>query len=166
VIAPPAHGIFISYRRSDAGPYARLLQVQLGQHLPGTPVFMDLDSIEAGTDFAEAIKAGVASCRILIALIGPRWATVADGDGQRRLDDPDDYVRFEIRTAFERRARVIPVLVDGATMPHRQQLPDDLATLGRLNALQMSYDRYVYDEGRLMTIIQKLLASEVADATK
>ncbi len=166
MIPPPARGVFISYRRSDAGPYARLLQVRLGQHLPGTPVFMDLDSIEAGTDFVEAIQAGVASCRILIALIGPRWVTVTDGEGRRRLDDPDDYVRFEIRTALERRARVIPVLVDGATMPHRQQLPDDLAALARLNALQMSYDRYVYDEGRLMTIIQKLLAAEVAHATR
>jgi TIR domain-containing protein len=165
-MAPPVSGVFISYRRCDAGPYARLLQVRLGQRLPGTAVFMDLDSIEVGTDFAEAIKTGVASCRVLIALIGARWASVTDGDGRRRLDDPDDYVRFEIRTALERRARVIPVLVDGATMPHRQQLPDDLATLARLNPLQMSYDRYEYDEGRLMAIVEKLLAADAADTTQ
>ena len=101
-MAPPARGVFISYRRSDAGPYARLLQVRLGQFLPGTPVFMDLDSIEAGTDFAEAIKAALESCRVLIALIGPRWLTVSDAEGRPRLDDPDDYVRFEIRTALEK----------------------------------------------------------------
>ena len=158
-----AYGVFISYRRSDAGPYARLLQVQLTQHLPGTPVFMDLDSIDAGTDFAEAIEAGVESCRILLALIGPRWFTTSDEEGRRRLDDPDDYVRFEIRTALDRGARVIPVLVDGATMPKRQELPDDLAKLARLNALQMSYDRYQYDESRLITIIQKTLAAERAE---
>jgi hypothetical protein len=162
VTPPLIHGVFISYRRSDAGPYARLLQVQLSHHLPATPVFMDLDSIEAGTDFAEAIKAGVDSCRVLVALIGPKWLTLGDGEGRRRLDDPDDYVRFEIRTALERRVRVIPVLVDGATMPQRQQLPDDLGRLTRLNALQMSYDRYEYDESRLMTIIQKVLAAESA----
>ena len=163
--AASAHGVFISYRRSDAGPYARLLKVQLGQRLGGTPVFMDLDSIEAGTDFAEAIRAGVGSCRILLALIGARWLTVSDEEGRRRLYDPDDYVRFEIRTALERGVRVIPVLVDGATMPRRQQLPDDLANLTRLNALQMSYDRYEYDESRLMTIIQKILAAESAETT-
>jgi hypothetical protein len=160
VTAPSAYGVFISYRRSDAGPYARLLQVQLGRHLPGTPVFMDLDSIEVGADFAEAIKAGVESCRVLIALIGPRWLAVSDQEGRRRLDDPDDYLRFEIRTALERRVRVIPVLVDGAAMPHRQQLPDDLAPLARRNALQMSYDRYEYDESRLMTVIGKVLAAD------
>jgi len=166
VTAPPACGVFISYRRCDAGPYARLLQVQLSRRLPGTPVFMDLDSIEAGADFAEAIKAGVGSCRVLIALIGPRWLTVTDAGGRRRLDDPGDYVRFEIRTALERCARVIPVLVDGVTMPVRQQLPDDLAPLARLNALPMSYDRYEYDEGRLMAAIHKLLAAESAGAAK
>ncbi len=155
--APPRCGVFISYRRSDAGPYARLLLVQLGQHLHGATVFMDLDSIEAGTDFAEAIEAAVSSCRVLIALIGRRWLTITDEEGRRRLDAPDDYVRFEIRTALESHARVIPVLLDGATMPQRRQLPDDLAPLARLNALPMSYDRYEYDESRLMTIIQKLL---------
>ena len=162
MIPPPARGVFISYRRSDAGPYARLLQIRFGQRLRGAPVFMDLDSIEAGDDFAEAIQAAVESCRVLIALIGPRWLTVSDAEGRPRLDDPDDYVRFEIRTALERRARVIPVLVDGATMPHRQQLPDDLARLARLNALPMSYDRYEYDESRLITITQKSLAAESA----
>jgi hypothetical protein len=165
VTASSAYGVFISYRRSDAAPYARLLKVQLSQRLGGAPVFMDLDSIEAGADFAEAIRTGVGSCRILLALIGARWLTVSDEEGRRRLDDPDDYVRFEIRTALERRVRVIPVLTDGATMPRRQQLPDDLASLTRLNALQMSYDRYEYDESRLMTIIQKILAAASAGTT-
>lgn len=165
VTAPTAHGVFISYRRSDAGPYARLLLVQLGQYLHSATVFMDLDSIEAGTDFAEAIEAAAGSCRVLIALIGSRWLTVTDEEGRRRLDDPDDHVRFEIRTALESHARVIPVLVDGATMPQRRQLPDDLAPLARLNALPMSYDRYEYDESRLISIIRKLLAAESVNAT-
>jgi hypothetical protein len=160
VTAPLAYGIFISYRRTDAGPYARLLHVRLGQHLPGTPVFMDLDSIEVGADFAEAIEVGPVSCRILVALIGPQWVTVTDRNGRRRLDDPDDYVRFEIRTALERRVRVMPVLVDGATMPEGHQLPDDLAKLARPNALEMSHDRYEYDESRLISIIRRVLAAE------
>jgi ABC-type Fe3+/spermidine/putrescine transport system ATPase subunit len=73
---------------------------------------------------------------------------------------PDEHAVGLLGTALERRARVIPVLVDGATMPARRQLPDDLAPLARLNALPISYDRYEYDEGRLITAIQKLLAAE------
>ena len=156
-------GLFISYRRSDAGPYARLLQVQFAKRLPGTPVFMDLDSIEAGTDFAEAIKAGVNSCRVLVALIGPKWLDLRDKEGRRRLDNPDDYVRLEIRSALERRVRVIPVLIDGTEMPQRRQLPDDLSKLATLNALQMGYDRYEYDETRLITAIKKAIATGSSD---
>jgi TIR domain len=160
VAAPRSPGTFICYRRSDAAPYARLLKVQLSRHLPGTSVFMDLDSIEAGKDFEEAIKKGVYSCGVLVALIGPRWLGISDEDGRRRLDNPDDYVRLELRTALQRCIRVIPVLVDGARMPSRHQLPDDLGKLARLNALKMSYDRYEYDEGRLVTLIQNALQQE------
>jgi TIR domain len=159
VPAFPPHGVFVNYRREDAGPYARLLQFKLGERFPGVPVFMDLDSIEAGADFAEAIKSGVDSCAVLIALIGPKWLAITDEDGRRRLDDPDDYVRYEIRTALERGVRVIPVLVDGARTPRQQQLPDDLQRLARLNALEMSYDRLDYDATRLMDVIQKVLAA-------
>ncbi len=156
-------GLFISYRRSDAGPYARLLQVQLAKHLPGTPIFMDLDSIEAGTDFAEAIKTGVESCFVLIALIGPKWLDLRDEGGRRRIDNPDDYVRLEISSALERRVRVIPVLIDGAEMPQRRQLADDLSKLATLNALHMGYDRYEYDETRLIAVIQKMIAKRSTD---
>ena len=54
-IPPP--GVFVSYRREDTGPYARLLKEHLTERFPGVPIFMDLDSIEVGVDFAEAIEA-------------------------------------------------------------------------------------------------------------
>jgi hypothetical protein len=151
--------IFISYRRDDAGPYARLLQMYLSERFPHAPVFMDLDSIEAGADFAEVIEAGVGSCRVLVALIGPKWLTLTDEEGQCRLYDPKDWVRFEIRAALERHMRVIPVLVDGAKMPRQQQLPTDLCDLARLNALEMSHDRYEYDTSRLAAVIKRALAT-------
>jgi hypothetical protein len=149
--------VFVNYRREDTGPYARLVQIKLGERFPNVPVFIDLDSIEAGADFADAIKSGVDACVVLIALIGAKWLTITDEDGRRRLDDPDDYVRYEIRTALERGVRVIPVLADGAKAPRQQQLPDDLQRLARLNALEMSYDRLDYDATRLMDVIQKVL---------
>jgi hypothetical protein len=154
-------GIFISYRHDDTGPYARLLQVYLHERFPHASVFMDLDSIEAGTDFAEAITAGVGSCCVLIALIGPNWLTLKDEEGQRRLDNPDDWVRFEIRAALLSRVRVIPVLIDGVKIPKQQQLPTDLCHLTRLSALEMSYDRYEYDTSRLAAVIQKALATGI-----
>jgi hypothetical protein len=95
----------------------------------------------------------------MIALIGPRWLTITDEDGRRRLDDPDDYVRFEIRTGLQRCVRLIPVLVDGAKPLRQHDLPDDIQKLTRLNALKMSYDHFEYDENRLTTTIHKVLES-------
>jgi hypothetical protein len=107
-------GVFLSYRREDAAPYARLLQVQFSERLPDARVFMDLDSIEAGLDFAKVIREAVDSCAVLVALIGRQWATLADEQGHPRLYNPNDFVRFEIQRALQRGVRVIPVLVDGA----------------------------------------------------
>jgi hypothetical protein len=76
-----SRGIFLSYRRQDAAPYARLLKFQLRERFPDTRVFMDLDSIEAGQDFAEVIREAVDSCAVLVALIGRQWATLADEQG-------------------------------------------------------------------------------------
>lgn len=160
------YGVFVNYRREDTGPYARLLQFKLVERFPNVPLFMDLDSIEAGVDFAEAIKSGVEACVVLVALIGAKWLTVTDEDGRRRLDDPDDYVRYEVRTALERCVRVIPVLVDGARAPKQQQLPEDLQKLARLNALEMSYARLDYDATRLMDAIQRVLEAECGDVEK
>lgn len=155
-------GIFLSYRREDAAPYARSLEVELRHRFPGAQVFMDVDSIEPGVDFAEVIEHAVGSCAALIVLIGRQWATLADERGDRRLDDPDDFVRFEVKTALERGVQVIPVLVDGATPPRRQELPVELHTLSRLNALELSHGRhYQYDADRLLDRIERVLTSVV-----
>ncbi len=58
--SPP--GIFLSYRRQETAPYARMLKEKLSGHFPDAQVFMDLDSIEAGVDFAEVIGQAVRSC--------------------------------------------------------------------------------------------------------
>lgn len=155
-----SRGIFLSYRREDAAPYARLLQVELRGRIPHARVFMDLDSIEPGADFVEVIREAVSSSAVLVVLIGRQWATLVDDEGRRRLDDPDDYVCFEIRTALELGIRVIPVLVDGARPVRQQQLPAELQKFARLNAFALSTDRYRSDRDRLLDIIQQMIALE------
>jgi hypothetical protein len=153
---PSAGGVFISYRRRDTAAYARLLREELGRRLGAGQVFMDVDSIEVGVDFAEAIDRAVGRCEVLLALVGPQWLTASDAEGQRRLDDPDDTVRLEVEAALGRGIRVIPVLVDDAVMPRGQELPDSLAPLARRNALGLSYDRYAYDLERLLDVVSRV----------
>jgi hypothetical protein len=116
--------VFISYRRQEASGLAGRLYDRLAALLGDDQVFMDVDTIARGVDFAEAITQAVSSCEVLLAIIGPRWLSSTDEEGQRRLDGPDDIVRMEFAAALERDILVIPVLVEGAAMPRRQELPD------------------------------------------
>jgi hypothetical protein len=152
--------IFISYRRQETRWPARQLYDVLVEHFPAEQVFKDVDSIEPGEDFVERITAAVSSCDVLLALIGEQWLTITDENGQRRLDNPRDYVRVEIETALTRKIRVIPILVDDAQMPDANQLPPALAPLVRRNAVEIN--PITFDTKRLITAVQKTLAEERA----
>ena len=132
-----------------AGRLYDWLVARFGQHRG----FMDVDSIHPGQDFAETIEQAVGACNVLLALIGPQWLTMTD-EGRRRLDDPDDLVRLEIEAALERKVRVIPVLVEGASMPRARDLPDSLAKLTRRQAFGIRHDRFRTDVSQLVTAIE------------
>jgi tetratricopeptide (TPR) repeat protein len=149
--------IFISYRRQETAWPARQLYDVLVERFPAEQVFKDIDSIEPGEDFIERTTAAVASCDVLLALIGPQWLTMTDKDGHRRLDDPEDYVRVEIETALTRKIRVIPILVDHAKMPGAKELPATLAPLVRRNAVEINPE--TFDTKRLISTVQKTLAA-------
>ena len=119
---------------------------------------MDVDSIELGVDFVEELERALGKCAVLIAIIGSRWPTAADPFGHRRLDDPDDFVRLEIERALARGIRVIPVLVDGAPMPRRQDLPESLAPLVRRNGHTMTHARFGSDSLELIGTLERILA--------
>jgi hypothetical protein len=99
---------------------------------------------------------------VLLVLIGERWLTVTDRDGRRRLDNTDDVVRLEIETALERGIRVIPILVEGATMPRADELPASLAKLVRRQALELSDSRFNADTERLIRVLDKTMADAQA----
>jgi len=156
---PPAAGrIFISYRREETAYPAGWLYDRLAARFADDQVFKDVDSIELGDDFVEVISSAVGSCDVLLALIGDRWLTITDEDGQRRLDDPNDFVRVEIEAALTRNVRVIPILVEGARMPRAAELPPSLARLVRRQALELHPARFDFDTGRLLRVLERTLA--------
>jgi hypothetical protein len=156
--------IFISYRRDDSSAWAGRLYDSLSRNFVSNQIFIDVDNLDPGVDFVEAIEASVGSCDTLIAVIGKRWLISSDEEGKRRLDNPDDFVRLEISTALKRNIRVIPVLVDGASMPRLSDLPDELKLLVRRNALDISHTRFNADLGRLVATLERVL--EKADAER
>lgn len=158
----PSGGVFISYRREDAAAEARLLRFHLRQRLPQARTFMDVDSIEPGRDFDQAIRKAIDDTSVMLAVIGPRWLTLTDETGRRRLDNPDDILRREVRAALDRKVRVIPVLVAGTPPLQQRQLPDELVGLSRLQAHSLSHERYEADVERLLAVVEQHLAA--ADA--
>ena len=148
----------MSYRRDDTDYPAAWLFAELAKHFDREQVFKDVDSIELGDDFVEVITSAVASCDVLLALIGRRWLTVTGQDGRRRLDNPDDFVRLEIEAALTRDVRVIPILVEGARMPRADELPTSLAKLARRQALELSPSRFGLDAQRLLRTLDRTLA--------
>jgi hypothetical protein len=149
--------IFISYRRDDSASPARRLYHRILAHFPKN-VFIDVDNLGPFADFVETIEASVGSCDAFIAVIGKHWLISSDEKGRRRLDSPDDFVRLEIATALKRNIRVIPVLVDGASMPRSSDLPDELKPLVRWKALVISHNRFNADSEMLVAALERILA--------
>ena len=149
--------VFISYRREDSAAYAGRLYDRLAAHFGAGQVFMDIDQIEPGEDFVEVIKEKVGLCSAAIVLIGKSWLSAADAQGNRRLDDPEDFVRQEITTALGRKIRVFPVLVGGSVMPKIAQLPEALGALSRRNAIEITDLRFHHDVDRLIEALAKVL---------
>jgi G3E family GTPase len=137
--------IFISYRREDAEGQAGRLFDDLARHFGEHSVFMDVAGIEPGRDFRRVIDEHVASCGVLLAMIGKTWIDAADESGRRRLEDPMDFVRLETASALKRDIPVVPVLVHGARMPRAEQLPADLAELAYRNGVELTHARWDSD---------------------
>jgi formylglycine-generating enzyme required for sulfatase activity len=138
-------GIFISYRRQDAEGQARALSIELARYVGEDSVFLDVDSIALGRDFRQALHERLENCEAFLALIGPGWLDARDGAGERRLDDPDDYLRQEVAAALVRNIPVTPVLVQGATMPAPDRLPEDVKELAFRNGFELSHTRWHSD---------------------
>lgn len=153
-------GIFISYRREDSAGHAGRLFDRLRERFGKDRVFMDVSGIEPGADFVEAIDSAVGSCDALIVVIGRKWLACADAAGNRRLDDPEDFIRLETAAALRRGIRVIPVLIQDAAMPTEKDLPEDLLKLARRQAIEISDGHWESDTGALIETLAKVLPGE------
>ena len=146
--------IFLSYRRQDSSSATGRLADRLEEHFGPGRVFRDHTSISPGDDFTEAIRRAVSTSTVMLAIIGPQWLTASDAQGRRRLDQSGDFVRREIETALQAGVPVVPVLVEGASMPSRAELPRSIGELWRINAVELSESRWRFDTDQLIRTLQ------------
>ncbi|MGM1064459.1 TIR domain-containing protein [Saccharothrix sp. Mg75] len=145
--------VFVSYRRQGTSHVAGRIADRLVDRFGEQGVFMDVDSIGLGTDFTRVITDAVASCTVLLAIIGPDWAAVTDARGRRRLELADDLVRVEVEAALRRDVPVIPVLVDGAEVPAADELPDGLRAVASRHGLRVRHESFRQDVARLLDAV-------------
>jgi hypothetical protein len=127
--------IMISYRRVDSQAIAGRIFDRLTMHYGNHAVFMDIDSISYGVDFRVQIDKALRQTDIVIAIVGPQWLR-SQATGGARIHQVIDPVRVEMETAFQRKARIIPVLVGKAIIPKEEQLPASLSQFAYLNAME------------------------------
>lgn len=149
--------VFVSYRRGDNRDFAGRLADFLCARFGAQQVFFDVETIELGEVFDAAIRRAVNECPVFVPVIGPGWLSATDKHGRRRLDDPHDIVRLEIATALALGKRVIPVLVEGTVMPHKEALPEDLAGLADRHGLYVRHESFRGDGTRLVAAIENAL---------
>jgi len=153
--------VFINYRRDDSIGMAGRLHDRLAQIFGRGNLFMDVDNIPVGRDFEDYLNSQVAACDAMLTVIGPNWLTAKDENGQRRLDNPEDFVVIEIGAALARNIPVVPVLVDGARMPKASELPDSLKPLVRRQAIEMRHAHFGKDAEALITRMGEALGDKV-----
>lgn len=156
---------FISYRRDDSKSFVARLRTALDGAFDDLEVFVDTGGIEPGEDFLKVLQNHVEQDLVFLAVIGPRWA---GGQGrQSRIHDPNDMVRREIEWRLKNwRSDIIPILIDGASMPEARDLPEGMRGLVRLNALEISESAFATGIAALARRLDRILAKEAEDAAE
>jgi hypothetical protein len=129
--------LFISYRRQDSERTVSVLSARLEEAFGPDSVFVDQSAIGLGADFLGAVGGAIYTSDLILVVIGPNWASMRDSRGKLRLEDKEDPVAMEVGLALAATRNVIPLLVDGATMPSKRELPRALHHLATLNAFRL-----------------------------
>ena len=133
--------IFISYRRNDSKYVVDRIRDRLIEAYDEDAIFRDIESIQYGQVFPEVLKEATTTCDVMLVVIGPQWASIDDGQGNKRLFDPHDYTRLEIEAGLaNEKTVVIPLLVMDASMPGVAEIPESLAGLRLRNAIRIRND--------------------------
>ncbi len=110
---------------------AHLVRNDLLQH--SFDIFMDVGSLDSGP-FEPVILAEIEKRPHFLVLLEPHSLD--------RVHEPGDWLRRELAHALTHCPNVVPLLANGARMPHAADLPSDVARLSSLNALAVPHDYF------------------------
>ena len=129
--------IMVSYRRADAQDMAGRIADYLIAKYGENSVFFDVNSIPTGVNYRNRIEKAIVGSDVIVAVIGQHWVGLNPDGKTSRLHDPGDPVRVEIESAMKHNKPILPLLVNGATMPEESDLPDTLRELHAYNGARI-----------------------------
>ncbi|HBC80346.1 MAG TPA: hypothetical protein DEO60_13125 [Bacteroidales bacterium] len=133
--------IFISYRKEDAGDLAWSLGDKLTECFGSESVFLDRHQIKPGDRWREDIDSGLSKAVVVLAVIGPRWLTTYDEFGQRRIDQDDDVLAYELFSALQKSVVIIPLYLHGQKPLPSKAFPNRLARLADQQGIEFDIVR-------------------------
>ena len=155
--------VFICYRRESSNWVAGRIYDRLIQKFGKDAIFKDIDSIPLGSNFKQYIDTVVQQCQVLLAIIDEKWTGDENGSNHRRIDEPHDFVRLEIKSAFHYDVRIIPLFVNN-TVISPASLPPSLKTLSELHGMRVNSDPYFHrDMDHLINHLEPILQFKKSD---
>jgi hypothetical protein len=141
--------IFLNYRRQDSAGHVGRVSDWLNRFFDPWTIFLDVDGLLASQKFDAKIEAALKSTTVFVAIIGPNWVRAFEG-----RDSGTDFVQREIKYALQiKGVLVIPVLVGGAKMPDKTQVPEPVHGLIDLHAIEIHDNDF---QGGIARIVQQI----------
>ncbi|MGW1143489.1 toll/interleukin-1 receptor domain-containing protein [Streptomyces sp. NPDC002454] len=149
--------IFVNYRTGDAEITAGLVQRELSRVFGDDNVFFASKSIGSGHRFPQELLTAARRCKVLLAVIGPKWLEARSDDGRPALEEPEDWTRREILEAHETGAVILPLLVGESARLRGEDLPPELGLLAECQYLRLKHRDTTADLSRLIDDLTRLV---------
>lgn len=156
--------IYITYRRIDSIDISGRIYDRLAKEFGADMVFRDFESLGIAEDFGERMFQETIQCKVLVLVIGREWLNAQDQFGNRKIDNPKDWIHREVKAFLDRRdSYIFPVLVHGASIPHEDDLPRELTELSARYAIEIRGGREFHQD---MTDLVKAISKYVPLPTR
>lgn len=140
------YDVFISYRRETGSQLASLLKVYL--EVRGLKTFLDVASLGGGK-FDDALLTVIRHCSNVVVVLTPNSLQRCIGD--TRIED---WLHREVVCALESKVTVVPIVDPNFMWPEEKQLPGEMRSLCRLNAVTWSHEYQDASVERLIKFLQ------------
>ncbi|MBL8925998.1 MAG: hypothetical protein JNM77_07140, partial [Pseudonocardia sp.] len=123
--------VYLSHRRSDSAAEAAAVVAALHRRHGRRAVVVGPPPVRWGAALRDEVQHTIRGCDVVCVVIGcvvigTDWTTSTNGTGRRRLMLVRDPVRVEVETALRAGIATVPVLVDGASAPDPDDLPETM----------------------------------------